>query len=228
MLTNSYLRKALNSLLPQPFHVLMAPFYNFRKRKFDADWSQRTNESSGNRPDQYIELDKKTKMVADWVDKYGGKDCSVLDLCCNVGRLLAELWNRGYRSLQGVDVNANAIRLSGKYFGDMARDVKLTVSPLEVFLAGLPDKSIDCVVSRGTSIEFVAPDFPLVGEICRVARRSCVLLLQPSAMPYPRFWEYEFRRHGFILADFHYYPGGGTNTFCFISPETVKELEQAP
>ncbi len=220
--------RAFNSLLPTTAHSLLSPYYSRRRSRFQADWSVKTNDSPMHRPEQYTELDKKTRLLADCVERYTGKDASVLDLCCNSGRNLVELWNRGYRDLQGVDINANAIAFSKTYAPHIQADAKLLASPLETFFPKVADKRFDVAISRGTSIEFIAPDFPLVREICRVTRRFCMLLLQPAALPYPRIWRYEFERQGFTLLEYSYYVHGKTNTFCFASPEAVKELELRP
>jgi hypothetical protein len=74
----------------------------------------------------------------------------------------------------------------------------------------------------------VAPDYPLVREICRVTRGFCMLLLQPAADPYPRLWPYEFRRQGFALVEYRYYAHGNNDIHCFASPEALKELEKVP
>lgn len=218
MIGRSYVRRAFNSVLPSGVHALLSPYYRRRRENFHADWSEKTNASERHRPEHYTEIDRKTVLLADWVEKYAGRDASVLDLCCNSGRNLVELWRRGFRDLHGVDINRHAIEHSKRYAPDIQGDAKLVAAPLEEYLPGLPAKGFDVCISRGTSVEYVAPDFPLVREICRVTRRYCILHLKPSAPPYPRFWGYEFRREGFALAELYHYEEGGTCLQCFAGP----------
>jgi hypothetical protein len=218
------MRKAFNSLLPAPLHSLLSPLYAYRRRHFQADWAARTNQSEQLRPNRYIEIDKKALMLTDAVERHAGADASVLDLACNCGRHLMRLWDRGFRKLYGVDINAHAIEYSKEVFPRMQADARLETGSVEAYLAASADKSRDVVITRGISIEFVSPDFPLVREICRVAKRYVVLLLPPAGPPYPRLWAYEFGRQGFSLVEFHFYAGGNVNLFVFASPEEAAVL----
>jgi SAM-dependent methyltransferase len=228
MLPPKATRRFWNSVIPKGIHQFFSPYYRWRSRMSQVDWSKKTNSSEFHRPEQYSPIDKKTLIVADAVDRYGGPDRVVLDLCCNVGRNLAELANRGYRLLQGVDVNPNAIRLSAFYFPVLAETAQMVVSPVERFLSTASTKGVDTIISRGTTLEFVSPDYPLVQQMCRISRQTCILLLQTAADPYPRFWPYEFARCGFTLVEFRHELAGKANLFCFASPEYRRELERFP
>jgi SAM-dependent methyltransferase len=142
-------------------------------------------------PASQVQMDEIMSLVPD-------RNAAILDMGCNVGRHLDFLFRQGYRNLRGVDWSSAAIRdMAGRY-PEMYAGSKLAVASFEAFLSDDPEP-VDLVYTRGATFELVHPGFPLIHNVCRIARRYVVLVISEAAHAYPRFWEYEFAREGFEL-----------------------------
>jgi SAM-dependent methyltransferase len=126
------------------------------------------------------------------------RNAAILDMGCNVGRHLDYLYRQGYRGLRGVDWSNAALRDMARRYPEMHAHSRLVNASFEDFLSGRPDP-VDLVYTRGATFELVHPRFPLIREVCRIARRYVVLVISEAGHAYPRFWEYEFAREGFEL-----------------------------
>lgn len=128
-----------------------------------------------------------------------GKESSILDLGCNCGYYLSLLKKEGYRNLHGIDISPVAIQY-GKENLDL-EGAELVVGSFEEVLPGIISKGIqyDLVYSLGATVELVHPAFDVVTQICKMSRRYVILIIAESAHSFPRFWEYEFNRNGFLL-----------------------------
>lgn len=124
---------------------------------------------------------------------------SVLDLGCNSGANLNFLYQAGYRRLAGVDAGGAALRHFAEVFPDTYACASVTHDLFQRFLLQQPDGSVDVVHSNGATLELVHPSFPIVAEICRVARKAVFVDIQERGHAYPRDYMAQFRAHGFLL-----------------------------
>ena len=156
-------------------------------------WEQHptTTAFAGIDPASQVQMDEIMALVAD-------REAAILDMGCNVGRHLAYLYAQGYRNLRGVDWSSAAIRDMSQRYPEMHAHSKLTIASFEDYLGANPER-VDLVYTRGATFELVHPGFPLVRNVCRIAKRYVVLVISEAAHAYPRFWEYEFARQGFEL-----------------------------
>lgn len=127
-----------------------------------------------------------------------GKQTPILDMGCNVGRHLNYLHQQGYRNLRGVDFSGRAIEDMAARYPNLHADSKLTVASFQDYLSGSPEQ-VDLVYTRGATFELVPPSFPLIKQVCKIARQYVVMCISETGHAYPRFWEYEFARNGFEL-----------------------------
>ena len=128
-----------------------------------------------------------------------GPDAPILDIGCNCGRHMAALADRGFTNLSGVDVNAEAIRVMPEWFPQLAEGCSAETDLLQRYLPRQESGKFDVIFTRGATIELIHPSFPLVREMCRVAREHVVLMIAENEQAYPRFWALEFLRQGFVL-----------------------------
>lgn len=152
-------------------------------------------------PNHFIEIDSQArKLVDEVIFQTPDKNAPILDLGCNCGRLINELRIAGYTNLHGVDISQAANDHMHVVFPELAAMANYSVSTFQEYLEKLPDGAMETIGSHGATVELVHPSFPLVKHLCRVARSHVVLLIVESGHSYPRFWEWEFNRYGFILA----------------------------
>ncbi len=126
-------------------------------------------------------------------------EASVLDLGCNSGANLNFLYQAGFRQLYGVDAGGQAIKHFAQVFPDTYATAEITHDLFQHYLLACPDNFVDVIHSNGATLELVHPSFPIVAEICRVARRAVYVDIQERGHAYPRDYIAQFRSHGFEL-----------------------------
>lgn len=127
----------------------------------------------------------------------------ILELGCNCGRDLYRLKQSGYQKLTGVDICANAIEYGKKKFD--LNGIELVVGSYEDVLPGCVKRgrTFDLVYSGGATISLVHPSFDIVKHMCALSRAYVIMLNEDNQdRAYSRFWEVEFRRHGFLLVKY--------------------------
>jgi SAM-dependent methyltransferase len=127
------------------------------------------------------------------------REHSVLDLGCNSGANLNFLREAGFTGLSGVDAGREALRLFASRFPETYELAQPRHDLFQRHLLRSPDRSVDVIHSNGATLELVHPSFPIVSEICRVARDAVFLDIQERGHAYPRKYIEEFKRHGFLL-----------------------------
>lgn len=124
---------------------------------------------------------------------------SVMDMGCNSGANLNFLYQAGYRALHGVDASGAALRLFATSFPDAYQCADVRHDLFQRYLQRCPDGMVDVIHSNGATLELVHPSFPIVAEMCRVARRAVYVDIQERGHAYPRDYIAQFSRHGFQL-----------------------------
>jgi len=91
------------------------------------------NPTPENQPDKYsskgLNRRKRSRWLANTMEKYVPLDAKILELGCNVGRNLWYLQKKGYSNLTGIDISADAVHQSETFFPEL--DAELRVQPLE-------------------------------------------------------------------------------------------------
>jgi SAM-dependent methyltransferase len=174
----------------------------FWPRIIDAKYWSEGDSGKLYTPDNYREIDGSSAVLCDAVERYAsGRDAPILDVGCNIGRHVAALARRGFTQLSGVDAMGAALQRMRDTFPE-TQDVVIYHDLFQRFLRNQPDRAYDLIYTHGATIEMVHPSFDVVGNMCRLARHHIVLIHNEfSRTVYPRFWHYEFARHGFFLCD---------------------------
>jgi len=191
--TNLYIRKFLNTFLPKILFKLSPNRY----------WAQRhwRSQNQGDRHgfDKYIVFHPRVPIIISELRSRVQSENSILDLGCNCGYYLSLLKKEGYSNLSGIEISPVAIQY-GKEHLDLS-DVDLTVGSFEEILPKFAAEGtqFDLVYTLGATIEIVHPSFGIIDHICKISKRFVVLIINESGHSYPRFWEYEFNRNGFLM-----------------------------
>jgi len=178
------------------FNKALARFLWFWPRLVDAEvWVNEKND-----PSPFRELTEDSAFLVDTVVEHSlVKDAGILDIGCNCGRHLAALADHGFSNLHGVDISSEAIRVMPEWFPQLDDKCDAKRGLIQGYLSKTPDGAFDIVFTRGATVELIHPSFPLVPELCRVARSYVILMIRENEHAYPRFWTYEFARRGFLL-----------------------------
>ena len=124
---------------------------------------------------------------------------SVVDLGCNSGSNLNFLYQAGFRRLSGVDAGREALQLFAQTYPDTWACADVKHDLFQHSLSTLADASVDVLHCNGVTIELVHPSFPIVKEICRVARDAVFISLTEEGHSYPRYYIRQFEANGFRL-----------------------------
>lgn len=133
------------------------------------------------------------------VDGRVQKSAEILDLGCNCGYYLKALKHAGFTQLTGVDISKNAIEYGRKEFD--LQGVSFHIGSFEDALPSLVEqkKLFDLIFSMGATIELVHPSFDIIKHLTLLSSRYVVLFISEWGHSTPRFYEYEFQRHGFLM-----------------------------
>jgi SAM-dependent methyltransferase len=91
----------------------------------------------------------------------------ILELGCNAGRNLAFLHHGGFRDLNGIEINENAVTHLRKTFPEL-KNAHVIVSPIEEALLEIADDAYDMVFSMAV-LEHIHPESEWIfSEISRI------------------------------------------------------------
>lgn len=128
-----------------------------------------------------------------------GKDDSILEIGCNIGRNLNHLWQVGYKNLRGMEISQYVVKRLRSEYPDLAM-VPVEIGPAELSIQRYGTRSVDVIFTMAV-LEHLHPDCKsLFMEIARVARKY-VLAIEPrrgkrSHMQHPWDIEKEFTAVG--------------------------------
>ena len=141
---------------------------------------------------KFIKMDSLSEKVFNTVLEYSSKDDAILDICCNVGRVLYALSLKGYHKLYGFDINSTIIENSKEF--NFNCDIKLESDYAESYLTQQEDNKFDVTYSLGASLELIPSHYNLIYHISRITKKYHICLINENGHAYPRFWRYEFKK----------------------------------
>ncbi|MFT4890503.1 MAG: SAM-dependent methyltransferase [Halobacteriales archaeon] len=131
------------------------------------EWAERTGEYS---PEYYAYYgpDETSETIRRLLDRYVGRDASVLELGCSSGRHLSHLRDHGYENLAGIEVNEDALDVMEEHYPDLAADGTFYLDAIEDVVRDFDDGQFDAVYSVET-LQHLHPDVEWVfGELVRI------------------------------------------------------------
>ena len=140
-------------------------------------------------------------VFIDYFERHIDKKDKILDLGCNSGRHLNELYKKDYKKLHGVDIMNSALLLFEREFPKTFMNVKIEKDFIQRNLLKTTHYFYDTLYTIGATIELIHPSFDIIGQMCRVVKKNIIILIQPNAHNYPRFYVYEFSKYGFNVIE---------------------------
>jgi SAM-dependent methyltransferase len=119
-------------------------------------WAERTGKYS---PAFYARVgsNKVSKSLVTVLDHYSSTDASVLELGCSSGRHLAHLYENGYQSLTGIDINDDSFRVMADSYPALAEAGTFHTGAIEDIVPEFDDDAFDIVYSVET-LQHIHPD----------------------------------------------------------------------
>ena len=147
-------------------------------------------------PENYIR-NEPTRLVSA-ICSFVPPDSSLLELGCNRGTDMTALWQSGFRRFRGVDASGAGLEQFKMTSPKVWNSCQISHDLFQRYLLNMQDELVDYVYSQGATIELVHPSFPIVQEVCRVAKIGVLLDLSPYDH-LRRAYEREFARANFDL-----------------------------
>ncbi len=189
-----YIVKMFNSIAPRFFHYVHIYHMIWEKRHWKT---QKFGDIHGY--DKYCKENRSdVSCILREIKSYSdSKDDKILDLGCNCGYTLSKLYENGYSNLTGIDICSDAIN-----WGTENLDLKAVSMINDSFDVGLNNliktgSYFDIIYTIGATIELISPAYDLIGALCKLSKKYVVLIISEYDHSYPRYYEYEFAKHGF-------------------------------
>ena len=143
------------------------------------------------------ERSEHTRLVSKIIEEVP-QAASLMELGCNRGTDMNFLYLAGYRNFKAVDVSGTGLSEFKSAYPDTWACANIQHDLFQRYLINQASQSVDFIYSNGATLELVHPSFPIVQEICRVARLGVLLELHLTGH-IPRDYVWQFRRSGFPL-----------------------------
>ena len=158
--------------------------YNYWKNAEDFDHGYK----------KFLIMDDLSTKILKAIIQHSNKNDKILDICCNVGRVLNALALKGYSDLHGFDINDIAIINFNKEYG-FNNKINIMSENAETYLTKQEDEKFDLTYSLGASLELIPSHYNLIYQISRITKKYHICLINENGHAYPRFWRYEFEKY---------------------------------
>jgi SAM-dependent methyltransferase len=148
--------------------------YIYSKQNCLKFWQELGNQSpsTGNRPESYAKKDNRVmKYVTNFISADIDQKQRILEIGCNAGANLNVLFESGYESLEGIEINPMAIKQMQQSFPELASKTHIIPGGLDDVLPSLKDESFDLIFTMGVAMHIHPADNSVFKEMVRLTRQ---------------------------------------------------------
>jgi SAM-dependent methyltransferase len=177
----------IRELIPSPIkHLFRQPYYFFRRRWLYAhpkpietihDYWQHPDDA--NDPRKYLTGRTRSKWLVGILEKYVPKEGSLLELGCNVGRNLNEAYQAGYRNLEAIEINPEAIEILRQSYPAMASAANIHLGRIEDNIQSIASKS--CILTMAVLVHIHPASEWIFSEMAKRAKTLIVIEAENDA-----------------------------------------------
>lgn len=210
------IKKIINTFFPLPIKLNKKKIISIGRDIFNIDTRVWENDDIM-KSEWYIELDEPAEFLLQRVTYFvSDKHSKIIDICCNIGRHLNYLHEKGYKNLYGFDIMKPAIEKMSKTFPNINMK-NISHGNIVDIIPSLNKGSIDWAYTHSATIELVHPHFSIHTEMFRLVKKGCIFLISNNGHRYPRYYRYLFERAGFVtLKEEKYLSEKGNNLTLFV------------
>ncbi|KAB8135802.1 methyltransferase domain-containing protein [Gracilibacillus oryzae] len=151
-------------------------------------------------PESYLVPQERSKFLLEYVKKYMQPNAKIIELGCNVGRNLHELYQNDYKNLTGIEISKQAVEKMGTTFPDMANEIEVVHTPIEDWIKQVNTYQYDLVFTMAV-LEHIHPDSEWVFEhIARISREYILTIEDENSTNwrlFPRNYKEIFEKYDF-------------------------------
>jgi hypothetical protein len=198
-----FTRKILNSILRPKFGIYYISHRRLYPKRYFRDlitW-EKAGVGLWRNPQDFMEIDADLKKVLDLCLNYIDHDDLVLDLGCNVGRVMNYFHENRIRNLHGVDILESGKDLTSRLYPELAKSDTTRFFTMSFFdFFRLPNLAYyDCVITVGATIELINPYEKIIKRMCENTRKFVFCYINENSHSYPKLYIYEFYKENFDL-----------------------------
>lgn len=154
-----------------------------------------------NSPQIYLESKtKNTQILVDVVNQhFDNKNIKILELGCNVGRNLNKLYKNGFKNLNGVEINSEAIKLMETSFPDTFSSTKIFQGSIEERIKEFSDKEFDLVFSMAVLMHIHYDSDWIFEDLARITKKYLITMEHEKGAAtknFPRNYKTVFEKIG--------------------------------
>jgi len=193
----------LASLVPDFLKPILRPIYRKMTHRpksrstIHSYWRQPWDGS--NLPQGYLEGKEKSEFLLRLLEKHADRQSKILEVGCNVGRNLNELFLAGFRNLEGIEISETAVELLRHSYPEMGRSTRIHNIAVEDVVKEFEDGQFDVVFTMAV-LEHIHKDSEWVfAEMARITKSLLVTIEDERGLSwrhFPRNYRKVFERLG--------------------------------
>ncbi len=147
------------------------------------------------KPTLYIKEDKSLDIMFGMLLGMLDRNSCFLEIGSNCGRSLNYLYNRGYKSLQGIELGQPAVDLMAQIFPQLTDKVPVEVGDAAELIKTRPDESYDVVFCHSVLVNIPPSSNSIFKDMVRCSRRYILIAEnEESWNAYPRNFQKLFSK----------------------------------
>jgi SAM-dependent methyltransferase len=158
-----------------------------RSREELHQYWRRPAEDLDNVPQDYLKGEERSQFLVNIVKKHAQEDAKILEIGCNVGRNLNYLHLAGFRRLNAIEINEDAIKLLKESFPQMASQTVIHHSPVEEVIKTFSDGEFDVVYSMAVLEHIHTESEWIFTEIVRVTDKFLITIEDEENLSWRHF-----------------------------------------
>lgn len=153
--------------------------HNIRNEQWperEALWEFWRHPDEDNAPETYLcdAARRQSERLVELVRRYAGPGARILEIGSNLGRNLHYLYEAGYRNLEAVEINADAVAMFRRLFPEAAGATTVHVAPVEQAIRDFPDGAFDVVFTMATLEHLHVDSAWVFAEMVRILQGTLV------------------------------------------------------
>lgn len=159
-----------------------------KRRKREELFRYWTSPHDGkNMPTEYLKCRERSVFLLNLIEKYISKDDKILEIGCNVGRNLNELFCTGFNNLSGIEISKNAIEMMKEAYPEMAGRIEVYNDSVESLIQDFKDNSFDLVFTMAV-LEHIHTDSEFIfSEMVRITKKTLVTVEDERGLSWRHF-----------------------------------------